>query len=61
VVGSMYPLEACAEVAGFPITSLSRETPLADIWNSADSGQVVDEVYRRPLQVVYSVVPSVCH
>lgn len=54
----MYPLLACAEVAGLPITSLFRETPLLAIWKSADCGQAVEEVYRRPSQVVYSVVPS---
>jgi hypothetical protein len=57
----MYPLVACAEVAGFPITSLFRETPLAAIWKRADCGQAVDEVYRRPLHVVYSVVPSLSY
>ena len=55
---SMYPLPASADVAGLPITSLSRGTPLAEIWKSALSGHCKLEAIRRPEQVVYSVVPS---
>lgn len=55
----MYPLLASAVVAGFPITSLLRETPLAEIWKSAVSGQTDEDAVRRPEQVVYSDVPSV--
>ena len=54
----MYPLLASPVVPGFPITSLSRSTPLAAIWKSALSGQDDDDEVRRPEQVVYSVVPS---
>jgi hypothetical protein len=54
----MYPLVASVVVAGLPMTSLSRDTPLAAIWNKADSGQVDEDVLMRPSHVVYSVVPS---
>lgn len=59
VEGSMYPLFASEVVPGLPITSLSRETPLAEIWKRAVSGQADEEVVKRPAHVVYSVVPSV--
>ena len=59
VEGSMYPLLASEVVPGLPITSLSRETPLAEIWKSAVSGQVDEEAVKRPAHVVYSVAPSV--
>ena len=55
----MYPLLASEDVPGLPITSLSRVTPLAEIWKSAVSGQVDEEAVRRPAHVVYSVTPSV--
>ena len=55
----MYPLLASALVAGFPITSLSKETPFAAIWKRAVSGQADVELSRRPEHVVYSDVPSV--
>lgn len=55
----MYPLDASAAVAGLPMTSLSRETPLAAISKSAVLGQVEEELVSRPAQVVYSVVPSI--
>ena len=57
VPGSIYPLLASEAVAGFPMTSLSRVTPLAAIWNKADSGHWLEEAVRRPEQVVYSVDP----
>lgn len=53
------PLLASPVVAGFPITSLSREIPDAAIWNRADSGQVLDELVSSPPHVVYSDVPSI--
>ena len=56
----MYPLLASAVVPGLPITNLSSETPLAEIWNRAVSGQVDEEAVKRPEHVVYSVAPSLC-
>lgn len=58
VAGAMYPLDASDVVAGFPMTSLSRDTPEAAIWKRAEFGQVEEEVVRRPEHVVYSEVPS---
>lgn len=55
----MNPLLASEERPGFPMTILLRSTPLAAIWNTADLGKVLDDWVRRPLQVVYSAVPSV--
>lgn len=55
----MYPLLASEVVAGFPIKSLFKLTPLAAIWKRAVSGQADDEAVRRPAHVVYSEVPSV--
>lgn len=55
----MKPLLASPDVAGFPITSLDRGMPLAEIWKSADLGQVLDEVVKSPAHVVYSLLPSV--
>ena len=55
----MYPLLASDDLAGLPITSLLLSTPFASIWKSAVSGQVEEDLVRRPSQVVYSVVPSV--
>ena len=57
VPGSMYPLPASEVVAGFPITSLFNDTPFAAIWNNADSGHMLEDMVRRPSQVVYSVTP----
>ena len=54
----MKPLLASPEVAGLPITSLSRVTPEAAIWKRAELGHVLEDAVRRPLQVVYSEVPS---
>lgn len=54
----MKPLLASDAIAGLPMTSLLRDTPLAAIWKRAVWGQVLDEVVKRPAQVVYSVVPS---
>lgn len=58
VVVDMNPLLASPAVAGFPITSLERGTPLAAIWKRADFGHVLEEVVRRPAQDVYSLDPS---
>jgi hypothetical protein len=55
----MKPLLASPAVAGFPITSFSRGTPLAAIWNKAVLGQVFEDVVKRFAQVVYSLAPSV--
>ena len=55
---SMKPLLASPEVAGLPITSLSSVTPEAAIWKRAELGHVLEDAVRRPLQVVYSEVPS---
>lgn len=55
----MNPLLASPELAGLPITSLLSEIPDAAIWNRAVWGQVLEDAVRRPLQVVYSLVPSV--
>lgn len=54
----MKPELASPEFAGFPMTSLLSGTPLAAIWKSALWGQVLEELVRRPEQVVYSEVPS---
>ena len=54
----MYPLLASLVVAGLPMTSLDKGTPLAAIWKRAVFGQVLEDVVKRPLQVVYSLVPS---
>jgi hypothetical protein len=55
---SSYSLASDA-VAGFPMTSLFSLTPEAAMWNRAELGQVLEDVSRRPLHVVYSDVPSV--
>lgn len=55
----MKPLLASLAVPGLPITSLSRDTPDAAIWKRAELGHVLEEVVRRPAQVVYSLVPSI--
>lgn len=52
------PLAASPALAGFPMTSLFKGTPLAEIWKRADSGQVLEDVVSRPAQVVYSLTPS---
>lgn len=57
----MNPLLASPEVAGFPMTIFERGTPLAAIWKTAELGQVPEDVLRRLLQVVYSLVPSKSH
>lgn len=54
----MYPLLASPVVAGLPMTSLLKGTPDAAIWNSAEFGQVLEEVVSNPVHVVYSLVPS---
>lgn len=41
------------------MTILFSGTPAAAIWKTALDGQVVEDVSRRPEQVVYSVTPSV--
>jgi len=41
------------------MTILLRSTPLAAIWNTAEFGHSEVDAVKRPLQVVYSVVPSV--
>jgi hypothetical protein len=54
----MKPLLASLDVAGLPITSLERGTPLAAIWKRAVWGQVLEDVVRRFAHVVYSEAPS---
>jgi len=54
----MNPSLASPDVAGLPMTSLERGTPLAAIWKRDDWGQVLDEAVSRPEHVVYSVEPS---
>lgn len=39
----------------FPMTILFRGTPEAAIWKTADLGFSPEEVFKRLLQVVYSV------
>lgn len=55
----MNPLLASDEIPGLPITSLLSATPLAAIWNRALWGQTLEDAVSKPLQVVYSVVPSI--
>jgi hypothetical protein len=45
-------------VAGLPMTILLRETPAAAIWKTAVPGNGLPEDSSRPLQSVYSEVPS---
>lgn len=59
VSGSMKPLVASAVEPGLPMTSLLWSIPAAMIWKSAELGNVALEAVSRPLQSVYSVVPSV--
>jgi len=41
------------------MTILFNGTPAAEIWKTALDGQVLEDVSRRPVQVVYSLTPSV--
>jgi hypothetical protein len=59
VDGLIYPLLASAVVAGFPMTILFSVTPAAAIWKTDVLGQVEEEAVRRPVQVTYSLTPSV--
>lgn len=54
----MKPLLASLAVAGLPITSLERGTPLAAIWKRAVCGHVLEDVVSKLAQVVYSDAPS---
>lgn len=58
VLGSMKPLPASPALPGLPMTSLLSGIPLAAIWNRADLGQVPEDSFSKPLQVVYSFDPS---
>jgi hypothetical protein len=56
--GLRYLFVASSWVAGFPIMSLSCGTPEAAISNSEVLGQAEDDFLKRPVQVVYSLLPS---
>ena len=48
----MYPLLASLVVPGFPMTSLSSVTPLAEISKMEDLGQSLVDCVRTVVQVV---------
>lgn len=58
VEGATNPLDASDAVAGFPMTILFSGTPEAAISNREVWGHAEDDFVKRPVQDVYSVVPS---
>jgi hypothetical protein len=58
VLGDMYPLPASPWLAGFPMTILLRETPLALISKTEEPGYAPPELVSRPVHVAYMELPS---